>query len=75
MLIALRGVSCVGNAEKLRQECETLDGLYLQCNIGSFITPRALAFFDPLTKDFSTTVPSLPSANWFRGVRLLVTPT
>jgi hypothetical protein len=74
-LIAFKEVSHIDNAEEIRQEYDTLDNIYLQCNTDSFfVVPRAFAFFNPLTEDFATTAPSLPSANRFRTGRPLVTP-
>jgi len=74
-LIAFKEVAHTDNTEKLRQEYDTLDGIYLQCNTNSlFAVPRALAYFNPLTKDFSVIAPSSPSANRFRTAGPLITP-
>lgn len=71
-LIAFKQVAHTDNAEKLRQEYHTLENIYLQCSTDSFFAiPRALALFNPLTEDFSTTA---PDANRFRTFRPLVTP-
>lgn len=74
-LIAFKQVAHIDNTEKLRQEYDTLHKIYLQCNTdSSFAIPRALAFFDPLTEDFSTTAPNTPTTIRFRTLRPLVTP-
>ena len=74
-LIAFKEVAYTDNTEKLRQEYDILGDIYLQCNTDSFFAvPRALAYFNPLTNDFSTTAPSTPSANRFGTARPLVTP-
>jgi len=71
-LIAFKEVAHTDNAEKLRQEYDTLNEVYLQCSADSlFAVPRALACFNPLTKDFSLTTPNPLSTNRFRP---LVTP-
>ena len=72
-LVAFKQVSHTDNAEKLRQEYDTLDNIRLRCNTDSFFAiPRALAFFNPLTEEFSA--PSPPSSGRPRNVRPLVTP-
>src|SRR5438445_10534403 len=74
-VIALKEVSHIDNAEKIRQEYDILDKIYRQCNTDSFFAiPRALGFFNPLTGDFSTTAPSPPSTPRVRATRPLVTP-
>ena len=51
-LVAFKEISHIDNTEKLRQEYEILDNIYLRCNTDSFFAiPRALAFFNPLTED------------------------
>lgn len=75
-LIAFKEVSHTDNSEELRREYHTLCNVYLRCNTDSFFAiPRAFAFSNPLTGDFSTTAPSPPSATWpQRATRPLVTP-
>ena len=74
-LVVFKEVSHIDNTEKLRQEYDALDDIYLRCNTDSFFTiPRALAYFNPLTEEFSTTAPSPPSANSLRTARPLITP-
>lgn len=74
-LIAFKEVALVDSTGKLRQEYDTLDNICLQCNTDFLSTiPRALAYFNPVTEEFSTTASSLTSANRLCTVRSFVTP-
>jgi len=74
-LIAFKEVSHTDNSEELHREYNTLCDVYLRCNTDFFAIPRAFAFSNPLTGDFSTTAPNPPSVTWpRRTTRPLVTP-
>ena len=64
-LVAFKEVLHTDSSAELRREYGTLRNVYIQCNTDSFFSiPRPFAFFNPLTGDFFTDVPSSPSITW-----------
>ena len=74
-LIAFKEVSHIGDAEKPRQEYDTLNEIYLQRGADVLVAvPHALRCFNPLTEKFSAVMPNASPANRLRITRPLITP-